>query len=149
MLRLSPSVVELNVPCLAEYVAVVRLTVLGMCGRVQLSYDELEDLRLAVGEACSSSVYRGTQAKVEDARIRVTGSMDADRITLEIRDNVPLPPETPPADEPSIDADFDDEHFRVSLMQLLVDEVEILESEDGGQLVRLVKLCQPVNGSES
>lgn len=138
-------VVELSVPCLPEYVSVVRLAVLGLCGRVSLSYDEVEDLRLAVGEACATSVYRAVQAKVDDARIKLTGSIDDSEIVLEIRDNVPVPPDTTPATEPDLTADFDDQHFRISLMQLLVDAVDIQESEDGGQLVRLVKRCGPAN----
>jgi serine/threonine-protein kinase RsbW len=135
-------VMELRVPALAEYVSVVRLAVLGLCGRLPLSYNEVEDLRLAVGEACASSVQRAAKADCPSCRITVTGELDEGCIVLTIRDDVPLPPETGPAGSLDIDPDFDDESFRISLMQLLVDEVGIGEGADGGQVVRLVKKCE-------
>ncbi len=139
----SPIMV-LTVPALAEYVSVVRLAVLGLCGRVPLSYDEVEDLRLAVGEACASSVQRAAKADPSAARMTVTGDVTDSQIILSIRDDVPLPPEPEPVEAPSIESEFDDEHFRISLMQLLVDEVQIEEADGGGQVVRLVKHCEPV-----
>ncbi len=140
---MTAPIVELKVPCSPEYVSVVRLAILGLCGRIPLSYDEVEDLRLAVGEACASSVDRASQAGADHAHIHVAGSVDDARIVLEIRDDVPLPPETEPEEEPSaLDQDFDSPQFRVSLMQLLVDSVEIDEAEGGGQIVRLTKNCE-------
>ncbi len=136
-------VMELKVPALAEYVSVVRLAVLGLCGRLPLSYNDVEDLRLAVGEACASSVQRAEKAECVSCRITVTGEMDEGSIVLTISDDVPLPPETGPAVPPDLAEDgFNDESFRISLMQLLVDEVGIGEAAGGGQVVRLVKKCE-------
>ncbi|MCC6483441.1 MAG: ATP-binding protein [Armatimonadetes bacterium] len=143
---MTTPIIELRVPCSPEYVSVVRLAVLGLCGRIPLSYDEVEDLRLAVGEACASSVYRASQVDSNNAHIQVVGAVDSARIVLEIRDDVPLAPETESTEEDSgLEADFDNQQFRVSLMQLLVDSVEIGEAEGGGQIVRLVKNCE-LNG---
>lgn len=135
----SPTM-ELTVPCLPEFVSVVRLAVLGLCGRLPFSYDEVEDLRLAVGEACASSVQRAAQEEKRDARITVTGDVSDRGISLTIQDNVPLPPQAEASEAPSLEAEFDDENFRVSLMQLLVDQV-LIDEADGGQVVRLVKEC--------
>lgn len=135
-------VMELRVPALAEYVSVVRLAVLGLCGRLPLSYNEVEDLRLAVGEACASSVQRAEKAGRAASRITVTGELEEGRIVLTICDDVPIPPEAGPSGSLDIDPDFDDESFRISLMQLLVDEVGIGEAAGGGQVVRLVKNCE-------
>lgn len=145
--QLTATPVTLTVPCLAEYVSVVRLTVLGLCGRVQLSYDEVEDLRLAVGEACATSVHRYTRAPVEDGTITVRGTVQEDGIILEIMDNIPLPPEPDNDDEMDLASDYDDQHFRVSLMKLLVDEVEIHAADGRGQVVRLCKYSLPSDES--
>jgi serine/threonine-protein kinase RsbW len=50
----SPSgVVELQVPAEASYVSIVRLAATGLAARAQLTVDDIEDLRLAVDEACA------------------------------------------------------------------------------------------------
>lgn len=45
--------VRLAVPAEAGYAQVARLTVTAVATRIGFSYDEIEDLRIAVGEICS------------------------------------------------------------------------------------------------
>jgi serine/threonine-protein kinase RsbW len=50
----SPAdVVELAVPAQAAYVAVVRAATAGLAARLDLTLDRIEDLRIAVDEACT------------------------------------------------------------------------------------------------
>jgi len=49
-------VVELRVPCRAEWVALVRLSVAAVASRLQFSIDEIEDIKLAVAEACTNAI---------------------------------------------------------------------------------------------
>ena len=46
-------VVELSVPALASFLPVVRAATAGLAARLSLSFDEIEDLRIAVDEACA------------------------------------------------------------------------------------------------
>jgi serine/threonine-protein kinase RsbW len=45
--------VALQVPAEASYVSIVRLAATGLAARAQLTVDDIEDLRLAVDEACA------------------------------------------------------------------------------------------------
>jgi len=49
-------VVELRVPCKAEWVALVRLSVAAVASRLHFSIDEIEDIKLAVAEACTNVI---------------------------------------------------------------------------------------------
>lgn len=46
-------VVEISVPADSGYVATLRLTAASLAARCDLTIDEIEDLRLAVDEACA------------------------------------------------------------------------------------------------
>jgi serine/threonine-protein kinase RsbW len=49
----APDVVELRVPADPAYLAVVRTASAGLGARLDLTLDEIEDLRMAVDEACA------------------------------------------------------------------------------------------------
>src|SRR5437899_10439858 len=51
--------IELKIPGRPDYVVVVRLTAAAVAGRMGLSYDDIEDLKVAVGEACSAAILTG------------------------------------------------------------------------------------------
>ncbi|WP_085520457.1 anti-sigma B factor RsbW [Tuberibacillus sp. Marseille-P3662] len=57
--------VELKIPAKSEYVGVVRLTASGVAYRMGYSYDEIEDIKVAVSEACTNAVnhaYHGVDS---------------------------------------------------------------------------------------
>lgn len=49
-------VVELRIPCKAEWVALARLSVAAVASRLHFSIDEIEDVKLAVAEACTNAI---------------------------------------------------------------------------------------------
>ncbi|MGN6612060.1 MAG: ATP-binding protein [Angustibacter sp.] len=71
-------VVELAVPALAQYVAVVRAATAGLAARLDLTLDRIEDLRIAVDEACTLLV------RAPDAE-RAAVTEPADQITCVFR----------------------------------------------------------------
>src|SRR2546422_5165542 len=48
--------IDLKIPGRPDYVVVVRLTAAAVAGRMGLSYDDIEDLKVAVGGGCSAPI---------------------------------------------------------------------------------------------
>ena len=71
--------IRLTVPALADYARVVRLAVSGLASRNGFAYDDVEDIRIAVGEVCGLLV-----APHSDARITVRVSTTDARITVDV-----------------------------------------------------------------
>ncbi|MFD2705922.1 anti-sigma B factor RsbW [Salibacterium lacus] len=75
--------IEMKIPARAEYVGVARLTVSGIASRAGYSYDDIEDLKVAVAEACTNVV---DHAYEEDGFIRIICDIYRDKIEIVIAD---------------------------------------------------------------
>jgi serine/threonine-protein kinase RsbW len=53
---MKPEKVHLTVPAQAEYIDLVRLTLYGIASKLGFSYEEIEDMKVAVAEACNNVV---------------------------------------------------------------------------------------------
>lgn len=116
-----------------EYVGVARLAILGVASRMKFSYDEVEDVRLAVGEACTTSVEWAEKNDRLDSRITLRSQIDNEKLVVDIFDSAGSRDGGAGADlEP------EPENLGALLITLLVDEVSV-EPHDGGTHVRMVK----------
>jgi serine/threonine-protein kinase RsbW len=130
-------IVQLVIPCRPEYVGVARLAVLGIASRMPFSYDEVEDVRLAVGEACTRAIER---AGSHPATIRIVSTVAPHALTIEINDNVAESDIAAPMEEAKLleEAGVDQQGLGALLMEILVDEVKI-ETASTGTRVLLTK----------
>ena|SRR5438477_5224521 len=63
--------VEIRVPADVGYVSTLRLTAASLAARCELTIDEIEDLRLAVDEACSLLLPHARPGSMLDVRFEV------------------------------------------------------------------------------
>src|SRR5690349_2559844 len=84
----APAVVTLTIPCAPEYVGTARLTILGVASRMGFSYDQVEDIRLAVGEACTNAIERAGRRGEGDAEgsISIRSQVEPTRLIIEVED---------------------------------------------------------------
>ena len=77
-------VIELTVPALSTYLGVVRTATAGLAARLAFTFDEIEDLRIAVDEACVMvlSLPRPASADLATLRCRFDVLPDALAVTV-------------------------------------------------------------------
>lgn len=112
--------IELKIPGRPDYVVVVRLSAAAVAGRMGLSYDDIEDLKVAVGEACSAAILTGAPT------VSVSFVIARDRLEVQIVHRPPKGGRSPDTD------------LNRLLMQVLMDEVET-RAHGAERVTRMVK----------
>ena len=125
--------VELEVPSRSVYVGVVRLAVTSLAREAGLDEERVDDLRIAVSEACANALSPSRDAPP----IRVFWTEAPDHLVVEIADdasNVYDPT------NPAVSGETAEDRLSLSieLLKSLVDECDIETSEGGGTRTRLV-----------
>lgn len=75
-------VVELRIPSKAEWVAVARLAVAAVANRLNFSIEDIEDVKLAVAEACTNCIQHASGSE----QIEITCETEAEALTVRVRD---------------------------------------------------------------
>lgn len=119
----------LCVPAEPAFVGIVRLALAGLANRLAASFDDVEDLKLAVAEACTlAAAGLAPQSIVE-----VQCALDGDRLQVEVR---PAPGSRRRVK--SVPADPQESSLPLVLIQALMDEVTV-EPAPAGAVLRLYK----------
>jgi serine/threonine-protein kinase RsbW len=134
--------VELEIPARPEFVALARLLVSAMAsGHGGLADDRVDDLKLAVSEACTNAI-EAHDAIETDERVIVRCRDDETGLEVEIEDRgAGFDPSTLPDHPPVTDPNrlkFE-RGLGVPLIKTLVDEVEFSSSSAGTAVKMLMR----------
>ena len=141
--------IELEIPARPEYVALARLVVSSLASsRRDLTDDRVDDLKVAVSEACTNAIEAHHSADSEDSVVVRCIELD-DRLEIEIEDRGSgFDPESLPEHPPVTDPDrlnFE-RGLGIPLIRTLVDDVRIASSGDGTR-VTMSMACGAVDPS--
>lgn len=117
----------LTVPGNPKYLSVVRLAVSGLAGRLQFSYEEVEDIKLAVAEACARAIAHG-----QGQEISIECQVSNDAVTFSISDKGSGPP--------------DEEDLGIFLIRSLMDDVRFENLNGRGSRLVMKKTFGAVSG---
>ncbi|MBM7644680.1 serine/threonine-protein kinase RsbW [Scopulibacillus daqui] len=82
---MSTDSIELTIPAKPEFVGVVRLTISGIANRMGYTYEDIEDIKIAVSEACTNAVNHAYRED-EDGKISLKIDSFEDRIEIMVID---------------------------------------------------------------
>lgn len=130
-------VVELRIPSLPEFVGVARLTLSGVASRMNFSYDDIEDLKIALAEACTNAIQHAYEQNDKQKEVTIRYFIETDKLIVEVEDKgkgFDLTKSHPVA------PDLEQERgLGLFLIKALVDELELESDKKIGTKIRMHK----------
>lgn len=124
--------IKMEITANPEYVSIIRLTTSGIANKVGFCIDDIEDLKVAISEACTNAIKHSL-----DDRFTIIYSMIENGLTIEIIDNG-KGYDRSTVNEPDID-NLKESGMGLFIIESLMDEV-IVESQEGkGTSIKMTK----------
>lgn len=135
--------IQMSIPAKPEYVGVVRLTVSGIANRIGFSYDDIEDMKIAVAEACTNVVNHAYQ---DEGTMNVSFFLYEDRMEIIIADRGQsfdvdtIRNNLGPIDSNKPIVDLQEGGLGLFLISTLMDKVEI--NDESGIVLMMTKFLR-------
>ncbi len=127
--------VELRIPSKPEWVAVARLAVAAIANRLPFSVEEIEDLKLAIAEACTICIQQGGGGHSID----ITCEASTSQLRVEVRDHrYRERGDTGGPKRPAVTA-VEGEGLGIFLIQALMDELAYSQDPQLGMELLMTK----------
>ncbi|MER6955818.1 MULTISPECIES: ATP-binding protein [unclassified Streptomyces] len=129
--------VELRFSALPEHVRTARLVAAAVARRAGVDEAVLDEVRLAVGEACTRAVGLHQTGGIT-APVKVLLIEEEKQFSIEVGDEAPrsAPGDRAPGSGAEADAEAEEDEMGLAVISGLVDDVEVTAGEHGG-LIRM------------
>lgn len=84
---MNKDIIKLNIPRKASYISLIRLIASGIAYNLALNIDEIEDIKVSIGEACINSLNFS-----EDDEIFLIFQIEEDKLSIKVsgvKENIP------------------------------------------------------------
>lgn len=134
--------VEMRVPAKADYIGVVRLSLSGIANRMGFSYEDIEDLKVAISEAITNAVTHAYDDN-DEGEVTIGFGVYEDRLEIMVADHggsfklEDVKDEIGPRKQTDSIEDVKEGGFGLFLINALMDKVQI--NNDYGVIVLMTK----------
>jgi len=129
-----PAVIRLEIPAVAEWVAVARLAIAAVASRSHFSVEEIEDIKLAIAESCTNAIQHG-----EGGTIEITCEASSESLRMTVRDRG-TGPRLGSVEGERITETGRTEELGVFLIRALMDKVDYTSDPRTGTQLVMTKL---------
>lgn len=124
--------IKMEITSNPDYVSIIRLTTSAVANKIGFSADEIEDIKVAISEACTNAIKHS-----EDDKFNIEFKILHNGLNIEIRDNGKGYDNnliiTPDLDKPK------ENGLGLFIIQALMDEVSINSKEGEGTVINMTK----------
>lgn len=115
--------ISLKIPKAPEYVSLVRLNSSAVANTMAFDFEEIDDIKIAVAEACNSIISNG---EGEDSSIEICYEKGLDYLTIEIKTDANISCKKEETDNPL------DQNLSLLIIETIMDEVECISGKSNG-----------------
>ncbi|HEY6538424.1 MAG TPA: ATP-binding protein [Candidatus Dormibacteraeota bacterium] len=131
---------ELRIPADPQYIVVAKRAAAGMASVAGLGLEALDELNIAIAEACEHTIRAALAAEMADAQVRINFLVQEDALRVEVRLlGAKRPARTRPAPPVPSLATAEALDLAVSMLSCFADDVDFQAAGDGLVRVRLAK----------
>ena len=124
--------IKMEISANPEYVSIIRLTTSGIANKVGFCLDDIEDLKVAISEACTNAIKHS----LED-RFTIIYTMIENGLTIEIIDNG-KGYVSKEVSEPDLD-NLKESGMGLFIIESLMDKVNVESTEGKGTSIKMTK----------
>ncbi|WP_332841420.1 ATP-binding protein [Paraclostridium bifermentans] len=124
--------IKMEVTSNPEYVSIIRLTVSGIANKIGFSLDDIEDIKVAVSEACTNAIKHSL-----DDKFLVQFSVLENGLTIEVEDKG-TGYDVESLQEPDL-TNPKESGLGLFIIKTLMDEVSTISNSDIGTRVKMTK----------
>ena len=126
------SITKMEIASNPQYVSIVRLTTSGIANKVGFCLDDIEDMKVAVSEACTNAIKHSS-----DNKFSVEYTIFEDGLTIKIVDSG-KGYDVDAVDKPNL-KEPKESGLGLFIIQSLMDEVDIKSDIDNGTIIKMTK----------
>lgn len=132
-------VIKLKIPARGEYLSLIRLTASSVAAKMGFNIDDIDDVKVSVGEACTSIIESLSPESESEFKIEYTVSENT--LDIEIKSKVKSEAEeSDDVEEPAKEIEsLLEEGLGIMIIQSLMDDVDISKSEKGEMEIKMTK----------
>ena len=131
---MNNDVIQIKLPSKPEYVSIARLAASVISNTIGFNIEEIDDIKVAVGEACNNAVMHGAG---EGSEYEIKFMPGEGKIEIHVKDQGSGFDENE-YEEPDLD-NLKGNGLGIYIIKSLMDEVEIIGSDQSGTVLKLIK----------
>ncbi|SCJ39493.1 Serine-protein kinase rsbW [uncultured Clostridium sp.] len=124
--------IKMEVTANPEYVSIIRLTVSGLANKVGFSLDDIEDIKVAVSEACTNAIKHSL-----DDKFLVQFTILENELSIEVQDKG-TGYDVESLQEPDLENPKEG-GLGLFIIKTLMDEVNTVSNTDEGTTIKMTK----------
>ena len=133
--KIQKDYIKISMPSKPEYVSLARLTASSIANRVGFNIEEIEDIKVAIGEACTNAIQHGFNDTSKNYEIEFY--IYDDELLIKVIDfgtsGVKLETKMPDINN------LNEGGLGLFIIETLMDEVEYITNENKGSEIRMIK----------
>ncbi|MGL4607722.1 MAG: ATP-binding protein [Eubacteriaceae bacterium] len=134
--------VKLILPEKPEYVRMIRLSIAGIASQMGFSIDEIEDLKVAVSEACTNAICHGSPS--DEETYEVVFEITEEELRIIVSDSgIGFEPDS--ISQPNLTGEQTEGGFGLYIIKSLMDSVVINSEKGVGTSIIMMKKLAKTN----